>query len=83
MRALRTGLATTQERFACPLNFNPSLENYYSPFEEDASFGANAYSCKWTGSSQANPEYTPKDMQKAVRWAIASAAEDSTPSLTT
>ncbi len=27
-------------------------------------------------------EYTPRDMQKAVRWAIASATEDSTPSLT-
>ena len=82
VRASKTGLATpaTQERFVrMPVRMppqQPSHENYSSPFEEDVSFtsltrfGAktDANSCKQTGSSQANPEYTPRDMQKAVRW---------------
>lgn len=85
MRSIAAGLSATQERFACPLNFSPSFKKYYSPFPEDCIFGAstNAYSCKWTGSSQAHPEYSSKEMQKAVRWAIGSSLQTSRPSLTT
>ena len=88
MRTIIEGLSAysaSQERFACPLNFNSSLEKYYSPFPEDCVFGActNAYSCKWTGASQAHPEHNPQDMQKAVKWAIGSSIQASKPSLTT
>lgn len=40
----------------------------------DSEFGAqhDAYSRRWTGPSQAHPEYTSKEMQKALRWAISS-----------
>ena len=69
MEAIRIGLGANQERFASPLDFNPMLATYYSPFAEDAQFGAqyNAYSNRWTGSSQASPDSTPKEMQKAMR----------------
>ena len=81
---MHDGLNATHERFACPLNFHRDSQAYYSPFQEDAIFGAlyNAFSCRWTGSSQAHPEYTPKAMQKAVRWAIGSATDSQTPCLT-
>ncbi len=48
----------TTERFASPLHFNPGLECYFSMYVEDALFGVNfdAYSVKWTGASQLNPE---------------------------
>ena len=47
-------------------------------------FGAthDAYSTHWEGPSHASPEYTAIEMQKAVRWAIASAEKAETPSLT-
>ena len=84
-RTIIEGLSSTQERFACLLNFNSSFEKYYSPFPEDCIFGActNAYSCKWTGSSQAHLEHNPQDMQKAIRWAIGSSIQTCKPSLTT
>ena len=85
VKVMTAGLSTNQERFASPLDFNPSFGRYYSPFQEDSIFGASgdAYSCKWTGSLQAHPEHSPKDMQKAVRWAIDSSLQTAKPSLTT
>ena len=85
VKVMTAGHSTNQERFASPLDFNPSFGRYYSPFQEDSIFGASgdAYSCKWTGSSQAHPEQSPKDMQKAVRWAIGSRLQTAKPSLTT
>ena len=52
---------------------------------EDALFGANfdAYSVKWTGASQVNPEYEAVAMEKAMRWALLSAEETTKPVLTT
>ena len=84
MDVIKAGFGITQERFACPLDFEPTLQSYYSPFPEDARFGAqhDAYSCKWTGASQAMPESSAQEMQKAVRWAIGSAMEAAEPSLT-
>ena len=57
---------------------------YFSPFVEDSAFGAShdAYSQRWTGSSQASPEWSAEDMQKAVRWALASAHQETEASLT-
>ena len=54
-------------------------------YAEDALFGANfdAYSVKWTGASQVNPEYEAVAMEKAMRWAILSAEEATEPVLTT
>jgi hypothetical protein len=51
----------TTETFASPLNFNPNMTCYFSMYAEDALFGANfdAYSMKWTGASQVNPESIP------------------------
>ena len=85
MRLAMEGLSAKQERFACPLNFHPSMGTYFSPFAGDNVFGAShdAYSCKWTGSSQAHPDHSPKEMQKAVRWAIGSSMQSSKPCLTT
>jgi len=58
---------------------------YFSMYAEGALFGANfdAYSMKWTGASQVNPEYEVVAMEKAMRWAILSAEEAAEPVLTT
>ena len=84
MTAIRRGFCVATERFACPLNFNAAMTSYYSPFPEDRAFGAthDAYSCKWLGTSHAHPEHTSEDMQKAIRWALASAEQKDLPSLT-
>ena len=84
MTAIRRGLCVSTERFACPLNFNAAMSSYYSPSPEDRAFGAthDAYSCKWLGTSHAHPEHTSEDMQKAIRWALASAEQKNLPSLT-
>ena len=87
METLIHGLSTSStsiERFASPLNFNPRHPTYFSMYKEDQVFGAteNAYSQKWHGSSQANPEYEAADMEKAVRWALVSAQDPAQPSLT-
>ena len=62
-------LGVITERFASPLNFNICFDSYCSMHSEDSLFGAthDAYSHKWQGSSQANPEYEAKDMEKALR----------------
>ena len=63
------------DRFASPLNADPSRPQYFSLYPEDSAFGAKheAYSCPWTGVSLANPEPDHHQMNKAVRWAIGSA----------
>ena len=85
MKAIVDGLSITTERFASPLNFNVASDCYCSMYSQDRLFGAthDAYSHKWQGSSQANPEYEAKDMEKALRWAIFSAQETNEPVLTT
>ncbi len=49
----------------------------------DAWSNFDAYSVKWTGASQVNPEYEVVAMEKAMRWAILSAEEATEPALTT
>ena len=55
---------TSQERFASPLNYHPGMTKYWSAFERDQLFGAlhDAYKCRWTGHSVANPEYDSKEI---------------------
>jgi hypothetical protein len=61
-----------KERFASPLNYNPEMKTYWSVHERDQLFGAhwNAYSCRWHGFAECNPEYEHPDMEKAVRTAV-------------
>ena len=84
MTAVKAGLCTTTERFASPLNFNPQINCYCSMYKENQLFGANhdAFSCKWTGSSQAHPECSAEVAEKVVRWAIFSAQQNKQPALT-
>jgi ribonuclease HI len=74
----------TKERYASPLNYHPGMQQYWSCFERDQLFGAlhNAYSCRWTGYSVANPEYDSKEMYKAVSWAVHSSLSTEIPTLT-
>jgi hypothetical protein len=52
--------------------------------ERDQVFGATrtAFSVKWPGVSQCNPEYEHDDMEKAVRWALNSALKSTAATLT-
>jgi hypothetical protein len=69
---------------ATPLTYDVRLTQYWSSHERDQLFGANwdAFSCKWTGYSECSPEYMHQDMEKAVRWAVQSAASASEPTAT-
>ncbi len=84
MQAFRDGLSVTTERFASPLNFNPDMKCFFSMHAENALFGANfdAYSMKWTGTSQVKPEYEAVAMKEAMRWAVLSAEKAAAPVLT-
>ncbi len=77
MRALAQAFQITTEWFASPLNRSPHIPRYASAYANDAHFDAlhDAYSYKWTGSGQVNPEYEDADMCKAVKWAVASTYE--------
>lgn len=80
MHILQQNLGIHKERFASPLNFNPRHSQYWSAFPEDQIFAANhdAYNYQWTGISEANPEYDAPEMEKAIKWAIFSAAQEQT-----
>ena len=84
MTGLTQSLSLTTERFASPLKFSTNMSSYYAVKQEDQAFGANfdAFSMPWLGASQATPEYEA-GMDKAVRWAIMSAASTEEGSLTT
>ena len=68
-------LGVTQERFASPLDRSAHLPVYYSACPEDEVFGAaaDAYASVWSEASHANPIYDDQIMDRAVRWALASA----------
>lgn len=84
MKALIHGLNIQCERCASPLRVNPTVERYCSLHTQDKVFRANtdAYSRKWEGASQANPPHEAEAMEKAVRWAIFSADQSTSPTLT-
>ena len=83
MTGIIQSLSLTTERSASPLIFSTSMSSYYAVNQEDQAFGASfhAFSTPWLGASQANPEYEAADMDKAVRWAIMSAASTEEASL--
>jgi hypothetical protein len=64
MSILQQHLGISKERFASPWNFNEHTQQYWSCHERDQLFGAHhdAYSCKWSGMSECNPEYEHSDM---------------------
>ena len=67
--------ATSHHRNICiATELSPHFENYFSPFAEDQLYEANHNACsmKWTGSSQARPEWYDAETDIAIRWAIAS-----------
>jgi hypothetical protein len=66
--ALQTLTGATKERFASPLNYNPTHQMYWSIHKQDQVFGAkwDAYKYKWTGSSIHNPEYEDEDLNRNV-----------------
>ena len=72
------------ERFASPLDRSPHAHTYWSKHSEDRAFGANhnAYSVPWVGFSVAHPGTEPEEVGKAMRWAIASAENTTTPTCT-
>jgi hypothetical protein len=84
MACLQPRLHITTERFARPLNFHQDMRTYYSCHERDQVFGAtwNAFSVKWSGMSQYNPEYEHDDMERAVGWALNSAMKCTVATLT-
>ena len=87
VRALSAATGTATELFASPLNVHPSMHTYFSTHERDQLFGAelDAYSRRWAGACFAHPAEVEQEMEKAVRWALASAreADSHTPVLTT
>ena len=85
LKAVRSATATSTELFASPLNFNPSMSQYFSTHERDQLFGAglDAYSHKWQGPCFAHPPQGIQECEKAVRWALAAARETTEPVLIT
>ena len=66
------------------LDFRPGMQPDYSLHDRDKIFGANtdAYSTKWQGMSQAYLPWTSNDMDKAMKWAILSAEQNTEATLT-
>ena len=79
--ALRELTGITKERFASPLNYNPTFKMYWSAHKRDQIFGANwdSYRFKWTGGSVHNPEYEDEDLNKNLATAIAAARTTTAP----
>ncbi len=81
---LRATFPICHERFASPLDVHATTRHYWTPFAADSAFGAetDCYSDAWKGCSQANPPSADEEMDKAVRWAMASALITDQPVLT-
>ena len=77
VEAVRAATGADTELFASPLDVHPGMAAYYSTEERDQLFGASmgAYSCTWAGACYAHPPEAPGELEKAVRWALASAKE--------
>ena len=63
--------------FASPLDVHPSMRAYCSAVERHQLFGASgdAYNCRWEGVCYAHPPAEAAELERAVRWALASARE--------
>ena len=79
--ALRQLTDITKERFASPLNYNPTFTMYWSAHKRDQIFGAkwDSYRYMWTGGSVHNPEYEDEDLNKNMATAIAAARNTTAP----
>lgn len=77
VEALLAAAGVLAELFASPLDVHPSTPAYLSVRERDQLFGAgwDAYRHRWTGVGFAHPPETKEEVQRAVRWALASAQE--------
>ena len=77
VEALAAATGATTELFASPLDVHPHMLAYCSAEEWHQMFGAtlDAYSFRWEGVCYAHPPETPDAMERAVRWALASAKE--------
>jgi hypothetical protein len=78
-------LKVSKARVASPLTYDVRVKRYWSAYERDQLFGASwdAFSCKWTGYSGCSLDFAHRNMEKAVRWAVHSAASTSEPVATT
>ena len=76
-RALSALCSVSCEMFASPLNVNSTTFTYFSAHARDRVFGAqvDAFSSRWTGAVEFNPEYTPADMLRSVQHALACARQ--------
>jgi ribonuclease HI len=83
--ALHKAFHTNCERFSTPQSANELTNKYYSEHKRDNVFGAynNPYGEKWNGSLQiVHPPNNPKEILKAVKWALASTfGDEKTPTL--
>ena len=80
---LRATSQTAMRDLHLLLMYMPPLDNW-TPSAADSAFGAitDCYSAAWEGCSQANPPSADEEMDKAVRWAMASALSTDQPVLT-
>eukprot|EP00959_Pyramimonas_sp_CCMP1952_P475286 9504100-Pyramimonas_sp.AAC.1 len=67
--------------FASQLNVHENTHTYFSKYDRDRVFGArgNAYDVTWEGHYEFNSEYVPKELEKAILWAVHSARDSKVP----
>jgi hypothetical protein len=84
MGVLQTHVGADTSRMSSPLTYDMRMAHYWSAYERDQLFGASwdSYSCQWTGYSECSPDFAHRNMEKAVRWAVHSAASTDTPTAT-
>jgi len=75
MTALRTLTGFDTECFGSPLNVHEGTTRFFTEFPADRIFGAchDAFTNRWSGSVELNPEYTTEALLQAVRQAVACA----------
>ncbi len=81
VHALRDAAGVTCELFSSALEAHPSMQHFFCPpgSERERLFGAtvDAYSRKWSGEvCFAHPPEEAGELERAVRWALASAREE-------
>jgi hypothetical protein len=81
---LHNTMGGAKERFASPLNVADSCSEYWSAHKQDQVFRAHndTYKTRWTGASTACPDFTESQAEKAALWALHSAVQAQTPTLT-
>jgi hypothetical protein len=74
MTSLQTWALVTKQKFASPLDFDPSYQAYWSENTGDTVFGAstNAFDTKFTGFSFCHPNYCDYLLHSLVGHALQS-----------